>query len=156
MRARGELAEIRAAELRFTADEAAAYLNDIMGLQLTARDMAALEGRTEGWIAALQLAALSMQGRDDVADFLAGFAGDDRYIVDYLAEEVLARQPEGVHAFLLQTSVLGPVSGPGQARTCPRSPNQGECTMAVGDARVAAVVVVSRQARQGRGLIGPG
>ena len=67
MRARGELAEIRAAELRFTADEAAAYLNDLMGLQLTAQDVAALGGRTEGWIAALQLAALSMQGRDDVA-----------------------------------------------------------------------------------------
>jgi LuxR family transcriptional regulator, maltose regulon positive regulatory protein len=112
MRARGELAEIRAAELRFTADEAAAYLNEMMGLQLTARDVAALEGRTEGWIAALQLAALSMQGRDDVAGFIAGFAGDDRYVVDYLAEEVLARQPEGVQAFLLQTSILGRLSGP--------------------------------------------
>ena len=96
MRARGELAEIRAAELRFTADEAAAYLNEMMGLQLTARDVATLEGRTEGWIAALQLAALSMQGRDDVAGFIAGFAGDDRYVVDYLAEEVLARQSDRV------------------------------------------------------------
>jgi LuxR family transcriptional regulator, maltose regulon positive regulatory protein len=103
MRARGELTEIRAAELRFTADEAAAYLNEMMGLQLTAQDVAVLEGRTEGWIAALQLAALSMQGRDDVAGFIAGFAGDDRYVVDYLAEEVLARQPERVHAFLLRT-----------------------------------------------------
>ena len=112
MRARGELAEIRAAELRFTADEAAAYLNEMMGLQLTARDVAALEGRTEGWIAALQLAALSMQGRDDVAGFIAGFAGDDRYVVDYLAEEVLARQPERVQTFLLQTSILGRLSGP--------------------------------------------
>jgi len=112
MRARGELAEIRAAELRFTADEAAAYLNEMMGLRLTARDVAALEGRTEGWIAALQLAALSMQGRDDVAGFIAGFAGDDRYVVDYLAEEVLARQPERVQAFLLQTSILGRLSGP--------------------------------------------
>ena len=111
-RVRGELAEIRAAELRFTADEAAAYLNEMMGLQLTARDVAALEGRTEGWIAALQLAALSMQGRDDVAGFIAGFAGDDRYVVDYLAEEVLARQPERVHTFLLRTSILGRLSGP--------------------------------------------
>ena len=111
MRARGELAEIRAAELRFTADEAAAYLTG-MGLQLTARDVAALEGRTEGWIAALQLAALSMQGRDDAAGFIAGFAGDDRYVVDYLAEEVLARQPDRVQAFLLQTSILGRLSGP--------------------------------------------
>ena len=112
LRARGELAEIRAAELRFTPDEAAAYLNGLMGLQLTARDVAALESRTEGWIAALQLAALSMQGRDDVAGFIAGFAGDDRYVVDYLAEEVLARQPGRVQAFLLQTSILGRLSGP--------------------------------------------
>ena len=112
LRARGELAEIRAAELRFTPDEAAAYLNEMMGLRLSARDVAALEARTEGWIAALQLAALSVQGRDDVAGFIAGFAGDDRYVVDYLAEEVLARQPDRVQAFLLQTSVLGRLSGP--------------------------------------------
>ena len=112
LRARGELAEIRAAELRFTPDEAAAYLNEMMGLQLTARDVAALEARTEGWIAALQLAALSMQGRDDVAGFIAGFAGDDRYVVDYLAEEVLQRQTDRVQAFLLQTSILGRLSGP--------------------------------------------
>jgi len=112
LRGRGELVEIRAAELRFTPDEAAAYLNEMMGLQLTARDVAALEGRTEGWIAALQLAALSMQGRDDVAGFIAGFAGDDRYVVDYLAEEVLARQPDRVQAFLLQTCILGRLSGP--------------------------------------------
>ena len=111
-RARGELAEIRTAELRFTPDEAAAYLNEMMGLQLTARDVAALEGRTEGWIAALQLAALSMQGRDDVAGFIAGFAGDDRYVVDYLVEEVLQRQSDRVQAFLLQTSILGRLSGP--------------------------------------------
>ena len=112
LRGRGELVEIRAADLRFTPDEAAAYLNGAMGLALTARDVAALEGRTEGWIAALQLAALSMQGRDDVAGFIAGFAGDDRYIVDYLAEEVLQRQPEHVRHFLLQTSILDRLSGP--------------------------------------------
>ena len=112
LRARGELAEIRAAELRFTPDEAAAYLNGLMGLQLTAQDVTVLEARTEGWIAALQLAALSMQGREDVAGFMHGFAGDDRYVVDYLAEEVLQRQPDRVQAFLLQTSVLGRLSGP--------------------------------------------
>jgi LuxR family maltose regulon positive regulatory protein len=112
MRARGELVEIRAAELRFTASEALAYLNDVMGLQLTASDVATLEGRTEGWIAALQLAALSMQGRDDLAAFIVGFAGDDRYIVDYLVEEVLGRQSVEVRDFLLQTSVLGRLSGP--------------------------------------------
>jgi ATP/maltotriose-dependent transcriptional regulator MalT len=112
LRGRGELAEIRAADLRFTPDEAAAYLNEVMGLVLTARDVAALEGRTEGWIAALQLAALSMQGREDTAAFIDGFAGDDRYIVDFLAEEVLQRQPEHVQHFLLQTSILDRLSGP--------------------------------------------
>jgi LuxR family maltose regulon positive regulatory protein len=111
LRGRGELVEIRAADLRFTADEAAEYLNDVMGLALTAQDVAALEGRTEGWITAIQLAALSMQGRDDVAGFIAGFAGDDRYIVDYLAEEVLQRQPEQLRSFLLQTSILSRLSG---------------------------------------------
>src|ERR1700722_4085035 len=112
LRARGELAEIRAAELRFTPDEAAAYFNELMGLQLTARDVTVLEARTEGWIAALQLAALSMQGREDVPGFIDGFAGDDRYVVDYLAEEVLQRQPDRVQAFLLQTCILGRLSGP--------------------------------------------
>jgi ATP/maltotriose-dependent transcriptional regulator MalT len=112
LRARGELTEIRAADLRFTPGEAAAYLNGLMGLQLTANDVAALEARTEGWIAALQLAALSMQGRDDATAFIASFAGDDRYVVDYLAEEVLQRQPGPVQAFLLRTSILGRLSGP--------------------------------------------
>ena len=112
LRGRGELAEIRAADLRFTPGEAAAYLNEVMGLVLTAADVAALEGRTEGWIAALQLAALSMQGREDTAAFIDGFAGDDRYIVDFLAEEVLQRQPGHVQQFLLQTSILDRLSGP--------------------------------------------
>jgi LuxR family maltose regulon positive regulatory protein len=112
LRARGELVEIRAADLRFTPDEAAAYLNEAMGLDLAAGDVAALEGRTEGWIAALQLAALSMQGRDDVAGFIAGFSGDDRYIVDYLVEEVLGRQPDGIRSFLLETSILDRLTGP--------------------------------------------
>jgi LuxR family maltose regulon positive regulatory protein len=112
LRARGELVEIRAADLRFTTDEAAAYFNETMGLQLTAQDVAALEGRTEGWVAALQLAALSMQGRADIGDFIAGFAGDDRYVVDYLVEEVLQLQPDHVQAFLLRTSILSRLSGP--------------------------------------------
>jgi LuxR family maltose regulon positive regulatory protein len=111
MRARGQLFEVRAADLRFTAEESAAYLNGPMGLGLSEGDVAALDGRTEGWIAALQLAALSMQGRDDVSAFIAGFAGDDRYIVDYLAEEVLARQPADVRDFLLKTSVLERLTG---------------------------------------------
>jgi LuxR family maltose regulon positive regulatory protein len=111
LRARGELVEIRAADLRFMPDEAAGYLNGMMGLDLTAPDVAALESRTEGWIAALQLAALSMQGRDDVAGFIAGFSGDDRHIVDYLVGEVLQRQPESVGSFLLETSILGRLTG---------------------------------------------
>jgi LuxR family transcriptional regulator, maltose regulon positive regulatory protein len=112
LRARGELVEIRAADLRFTPEEAAAYLNEVMGLNLGAAEVVALEARTEGWIAALQLAALSIQGRDDVTGFIAGFAGDDRYIVDYLVEEVLRGQPEEVRSFLLDTSILDRLTGP--------------------------------------------
>jgi LuxR family maltose regulon positive regulatory protein len=112
LRARGDLIEIRATDLRFTPDEAGAFLNGVMTLGLTAQDVAVLEGRTEGWIAAIQLAGLSMQGRADVAGFIARFAGDDRYIVDYLVEEVLHRQPEQVRTFLLETSILSRVSGP--------------------------------------------
>ena len=112
LRARGELTELRAADLRFTPDEAAAFLNRVMGLELSAADVAALETRTEGWIAGLQLAALSMRGRADVSGFIAAFTGDARYIVDYLAEEVLLRQPDHVRDFLLQTSLLDRLSGP--------------------------------------------
>ena len=111
LRAQGQLVEIRAADLRFTRDEAAAYLNEAGDLDLDSNQIAALEERTEGWIAALQLAALSMQGRDDVDDFIAGFAGDDRFVVDYLAEEVLQRQPADVRRFLLWTSILDRLSG---------------------------------------------
>ena len=110
-RARGDLVEIRAADLRFTEDEAASYLNGPMGLGLTPGDVAALEGRTEGWIAALQLAALSIGGRPDTGTFIATFTGDDRYIVDYLVEEVLERQPERIHRFLLETSILDRLTG---------------------------------------------
>jgi LuxR family maltose regulon positive regulatory protein len=111
-RARGQLVEMRAADLRFTAEEAADYLNNSMRLDLTADALETLETRTEGWIAALQLAALSMQGRDDAAAFIASFAGDHRYVVDYLAEEVLQRLPEAVQHFLLETSILEQLSGP--------------------------------------------
>ena len=112
LRGRGELTELRASDLRFTSDEAAAFLNEVMDLDLVADDVAALEARTEGWIAGLQLAALSMRGREDVPGFISAFAGDDRYIVDYLVEEVLQRQPERVRSFLLQTSILDRLSGP--------------------------------------------
>src|SRR5712691_11293513 len=112
LRARGHLTELRAADLRFTASEAAAFLNQVMGLNLSAEDIATLEDRTEGWIAGLQLAALSMQGHQDVPGFIRAFAGDHRYIVDYLVEEVLQRQPEPVRSFLLQTAILDRLSGP--------------------------------------------
>ncbi|KAE8763917.1 LuxR C-terminal-related transcriptional regulator [Georgenia thermotolerans] len=112
LRARGQLVEIRARDLRFTRDEAAAYLGRSTGLTLAAGEVAVLDERTEGWIAALQLAALSLRDRDDVTGFVASFGGDDRYVVDYLVEEVLQRQPADVRDFLLRTSILGRLSGP--------------------------------------------
>jgi LuxR family maltose regulon positive regulatory protein len=112
LRARGQLTELRAADLRFTRDEAGAFLNRAMKLGLRPADVMALEERTEGWIAGLKLAALSMQGREDARGFLEAFAGDNRYITDYLVEEVIQRQPAAVRSFLLQTSILGRLSGP--------------------------------------------
>jgi LuxR family maltose regulon positive regulatory protein len=110
-RSRGELVEVRAAHLRFTPDEAALFLNQVMGLDLPAGDIEAIGARTEGWVAGLQLAALSMQDRNDVHEFISAFTGSHHYIVDYLAEEVLGRQPESVRDFLLQTSVLERMTG---------------------------------------------
>ena len=112
LRAEGALLEVRAADLRFTADEAAEYLNGAMELTLTTTDVDLLEARTEGWIAALQLAALSMQGRSDPASFISEFAGDDRFILDYLTDEVLERQTARVRDFLLDTSILSRLTGP--------------------------------------------
>ncbi|MEP7241151.1 MAG: LuxR C-terminal-related transcriptional regulator [Devosia sp.] len=111
LRARGELVEIRSADLRFTLEESSAYLNGAKGLSLTAKDVAVLGERTEGWIAALQMAVLSLEGRDDPTGFIVGFAGSDRYIVDYLVEEVLQRLPDDVRRFLFRTSFLGRLSG---------------------------------------------
>ena len=112
LRARGHLTEVRAADLRFTPDEAARFLNGVMGLDLSADDVAALDARTEGWAAGLQLAALSLRGRADAAGFVASFTGSHRFVVDYLVEEVLDRQPQAVQAFLLRTSALDRLSGP--------------------------------------------
>ena len=112
LRARRQLIELRAADLRFTPSEAAEFLDQVMGLNLSAEDLASLEDRTEGWIAGLQLAALSMRGHQDVPGFIRAFAGDHRYIVDYLVEEVLQRQPEAIRTFLLQTSILERLNGP--------------------------------------------
>jgi LuxR family transcriptional regulator, maltose regulon positive regulatory protein len=111
LRARGELVELRSAELRFTRAEAGEYLAGPMHLALAPADVATLADRTEGWAAALQLAGLSLRDRADPAAAVAAFAGDDRFIVDYLAEEVLARQPAEVREFLLATSVLHRLTG---------------------------------------------
>ncbi len=111
-RARGQLTELRAADLRFTPAEAAEFLNRVMGLHLSAEDIAALEARTEGWIAGLQLAALSMQGHPDTASFIESFTGSHRFVLDYLLEEVLQKQPTSIQAFLLRTSILDRLCGP--------------------------------------------
>ncbi|MEH7254586.1 LuxR C-terminal-related transcriptional regulator [Neobacillus niacini] len=112
LRARGHLTELRANDLRFTPGEAAMFLNQVIGLGLTTDEITALETRTEGWIAGLQLAALSMHGRENIPAFIQAFAGDNRYIMDYLVEEVLQRVPNYVRTFLLQTSILDRLHGP--------------------------------------------
>ena len=112
LRTRGELLELRAADLRFTQREAAAFLNDVMGLDLEPGHVDALESRTEGWAAGLQLAALSLRNRGDAGEFIAAFTGSHRFVLDYLVEEVLNSQPEQVRTFLLDTAVLGQLTGP--------------------------------------------
>ena len=99
LRVRGQLTELRAADLRFTPAEAAEFLNRVMGLNLSAEDIASLENRTEGWIAGLQLAALSMQGHQDTASFIKSFTGSHHFVLDYLLEEVLQKQSESVQTF---------------------------------------------------------
>ena len=110
----GQMTEVREAELRFTHEEAAKFLGQSMGLDLSNRDVATLGSRTEGWIAGLQLAALSLQGMDapETASFISAFSGDDRHIVDYLVDEVLAQRPRGTNRFLLQSSILERMCGP--------------------------------------------
>ncbi len=115
LRARAELLELRASDLRFTDEEAERFLNDAMGLDLEPGHVAALEARTEGWVAGLQLAALSARGRtgaEDLGDFVNAFSGSHRFVLDYLLEEVLRSQPEDVRTFLLDTSVLSELTGP--------------------------------------------
>ena len=112
LRASGQLTELRAAELRFTPEEAAAFLQEVWKLDLPAQTVAALEARTEGWVVGLQLAALSLRGRPDPEGFLDAFTGTHRYVLDYLTEEVLARQPNRVRTFLLETSILERLNGP--------------------------------------------
>ena len=112
LRARGQLTELRAADLRFTPAEAADFLNQVMGLSLSAENIAALETRTEGWIAGLQLAAISMQGHQDVTSFIKSFTGSHHFVLDYLLEEVLQQQSASVQTFLLRTSILDRLCGP--------------------------------------------
>jgi LuxR family transcriptional regulator, maltose regulon positive regulatory protein len=112
LRVRGQLSEVRASELRFSAGEAAEFLNQVMSLNLSAEEIAALETRTEGWIAGLQLAALSMRGLADATSFIRSFTGSHHYVLDYLVEEVLQKQPESVQTFLLRTSILERLCGP--------------------------------------------
>jgi LuxR family maltose regulon positive regulatory protein len=111
LRGNNQLVELRASDLSFTTDEVDAFLNRMMALKLSRSDVLLLESRCEGWIAGLQLAALSLKGRSDVSGFIEAFAGDDRYVADYLMEEVLGRQPEAVQNFLLKTSILGRLNG---------------------------------------------
>ncbi|MDN5766897.1 MAG: LuxR C-terminal-related transcriptional regulator [Humibacillus sp.] len=111
LRVRGELTEVRAADLRFTDAEAARFLTEATGRDLPAADLSALGARTEGWIASLQLAALSLRDRTDTSGFIAGFTGTDRFVVDYLVEEVLDREPPEVRHFLLDTSILDRLCG---------------------------------------------
>src|SRR3954447_21547775 len=112
LRVRDQLTELRDMDLRFTPAEAAAFLTHVMGLNLSTEDIDALEARTEGWIAGLQLAALSLRGHHDATSFIRSFTGSSRFIIDYLAEEVLERHPEAIRAFLLRTSVLERMCGP--------------------------------------------
>ena len=112
LRARGQMLELRAADLRFSAPEATQFLNDVMGLHLDAGWVTLLEERTEGWVAGLQMAALSMRDCKNVFGFIEGFSGTNRYILDYLLEEVLASQPPEIQRFLLRTSILERLTAP--------------------------------------------
>ena len=111
LRSRADLVEVRAADLRFTPGESETFFNELMGLDLSPDDILALDARTEGWPAGLQLAALSMRGRDDTSGFIDAFAGSHRFVLDYLVEEVLRRQSDRVADFLMATAVLDQMTG---------------------------------------------
>ena len=112
LRARGQMTELRATDLRFTPTEAAGFLNQVMGLNLSVEDVTALEARTEGWIAGLQLAAISLQGHEDATNFIKSFTGKHHFVMDYLLAEVLQQQSARVQTFLLRTSILDRLCGP--------------------------------------------
>jgi len=138
LRARNQMVEIRAADLRFTTEETAAFLNQVMGLSLSTQDVAALEARTEGWIASLQLAAISMKGRSDVTGFIEAFTGSHIYVAEYLIEEVLGRQSGDVKSFLMQTSILGRLS----ASLCEAVTGHAECQAMLKDLYQANLFVI--------------
>jgi len=129
LRARGHLVELRAADLRFTLAEAAAFLNRSMGLNLSPESVAILEARTEGWAAGLQLAALSLQGQPDAASFITAFSGSHHFVLDYLIEEVLYQQPEHVQRFLLRTSILNRLCAPLCEALLRTSASSGQATL---------------------------
>ena len=129
LRARGQLTELRATDLRFTPSEAAEFLTQVMGLNLATEDISALETRTEGWIVGLQLAAISMQGHKDTASFIKSFTGSHYFVLDYLVEEVLRQQPESVQRFLLRTSILDRLCGPLCDAVLLDSPASGQATL---------------------------
>ena len=128
LRARGQLTELRSGDLRFTTGEAAAFLNTAMGLDLAREDVETLEARTEGWIVGLQLAALSLQGRADAREFITAFSAGHHYVLEYLTNEVVRRQPEEVQRFLMQTSILDRLCGP--LCNAITGGNDGEATLA--------------------------
>lgn len=129
LRVRGQLSELRAADCRFSTSEAAQFLNQIMGLSLAEEDVAALEQRTEGWIAGLQMAALSMQGQEDVHGFVQSFTGSHHFVLDYLIEEVLGRQPLDIQTFLLRTAILDRLCGPLSDAVLQDAPGLGQETL---------------------------
>ncbi len=129
LRVRGELAELRADDLRFTPSEAAEFLNQAMGLNLSEEHISALEARTEGWIAGLQLAAISMRGCRDTASFIRSFTGSHHFVMDYLVEEILQQQPERIQSFLLRTSILDRLCGPLCDAVLLDSSNSGQETL---------------------------
>lgn len=135
LRARGQLTELRVTDLQFTSSEAAEFLNQVMGLALSAEDVAVLETRTEGWIVGLQLAALalqgtiSMQGHKDANSFIHSFSGRHHFVLDYLVEEVLQQQPERVQTFLLQTAILDRLCGPLCDAVCSKATASGQETL---------------------------
>ncbi|HLO30035.1 MAG TPA: LuxR C-terminal-related transcriptional regulator [Anaerolineales bacterium] len=129
LRARGQLTELRAVDMRFTPAETADFLNRMMGLNLSDTDITKLESRTEGWIAGLQLAALSMQGQSDPAKFIESFTGSHHFILDYLVEEVLGRQPREIQNFLLYTAILDRLCGPLCEAVLETPPGSGQSTL---------------------------